>query len=123
MGNCANCIQIQFHHCAPFESACVSKPPCGDAPEWACNGKQANCEIDPGGSSIPCATKAGCIPAYCPVNADCPVDPVCHPVTAGLCTNECDAIPPDCAPGTYAENDGFCYTGFCIPQELCVIAL
>lgn len=125
MGGCADCVNLQFHHCAAFGGACGDGPaPCGSAPSWACAGEEAPCaNVDPGGSLSPCASVAGCVPAYCATDADCTTDPVCHPATAGSCTTECDAIPPPCPDGTYPESDGFCYTGFCVPQDLCVISL
>jgi hypothetical protein len=124
-GGCADCINIQFHHCAPLNSECAGKPPsCGQVPEWACSGGAAACaNVDPGGSKTPCATVAGCIPAYCPTNKDCTTDPVCHAATKDACITQCDAVPPPCPAGTYAESDGFCYTGYCIPENLCVIGL
>ena len=123
-GACADCTNIQFHHCVDKGSACGNPgPPCGQTPAWACSGGQANCAVDPSGSSTPCATVAGCIPAYCPTDVTCKTDPVCHPAKAGACVATCNAIPPPCPAGTYPETDGFCYTGSCIPENLCVIGL
>ncbi|MBK8258974.1 MAG: hypothetical protein IPK82_40730 [Polyangiaceae bacterium] len=116
-GGCADCINIQFHHC---EAAPNCKPAsCGFIPEWACNGKQPDCDIDPGGSTEPCATAAGCIPAYCNLNLDCTTDPICHPIGGNICTAFCESLPPPCPDGTTAETNGSCWTGMCIPAELC----
>jgi len=123
MGGCADCFEIHFNHCEPLNQACNNGPECGLVPEWACNGKEASCDIDPGASQTPCATEAGCVPAYCPTDFECNVDPICHPVKAGMCITECDAAPPNCPAGTYPESDGFCYTERCIPENLCVIGL
>lgn len=125
MGGCADCIDIQFHHCAPAADQCAGAPSkCGQTPDWACNGGQANCNIDPGGSKSPCATVAGCLPVYCSLNLEsCPGEPICHPATKGTCTTMCDSVPPPCPMGTYAESDGFCYTGYCVPENVCVIGL
>lgn len=117
-GGCADCINIQFHHCEDATSNC--KPAnCGSIPEWACNGKQPDCNIDPGGSSEPCATVAGCIPAYCNLNQMCEPNPVCHPIIAEICTAFCESVPPPCADGLTPEANGSCWTGLCIPGELC----
>jgi hypothetical protein len=120
VGGCADCINIQFHHCAPFQDACGGPQsiPCESAPGWACAGEPAPCG-DPGGSPVPCATAPGCVAAYCALDADCETDPVCTPVTAGSCTVACESEPPPCPGGTVAEGDGACYTGNCIPAELC----
>lgn len=117
-GGCADCVDIHFHHCAPVGMACI-KTPCGVAPPWACAGAEANCAIDPGGSTTPCHTVPGCTAGYCSLDTTCKTDPVCVPVTKGSCTALCDGIPPPCPAGTVAESDGFCYTGLCIPADVC----
>jgi hypothetical protein len=125
MGGCADCINIQFHHCAPYTEQCTGAPTiCGNTPGWACDGKQADCNIDPGGSTAPCATVPGCLPTYCSLTLEsCPGDPVCHPATKGTCLNQCNSPPPPCPNGTYPESDGLCYTGYCVPQDVCVTGL
>ncbi len=125
MGGCADCINIQFHHCASYADRCTGAPSvCGTTPGWACDGGKADCNIDPGGSAAPCATTEGCLPANCSLTLNsCTQDPVCHPATKGTCTTQCDAVPPPCPDGTYAESDGFCYTGYCVPMNVCVIGL
>lgn len=125
MGGCADCINLQFHHCAPWNESCAGGPPqvCGFVPEWACNGKEPSCNIDPGGSPEPCATEPGCVPAYCSLDADCTTDPVCHPVKPNMCIAACASLPPPCPDGTAPEANGGCWTGSCIPQELCVFDL
>lgn len=125
MGGCADCIDIQFHHCASYGERCTGAPSvCGATPDWACAGGQADCNIDPGGSKNPCSSVAGCLPAYCSLNLEnCPQEPECHPATKGTCSTLCDSVPPPCPDGTYAESDGFCYTGYCVPTNVCVIGL
>lgn len=120
---CADCKNIQFLHCAPWTDACAGGPPlpCGSSPEWACNGKEPFCE-DPGVSAEPCTALPGCVPAYCALDEDCTTDPVCHPVKPDMCLSLCDSVPPPCPDGTFAETDGFCWTGKCIPQDLCSFA-
>ncbi len=116
-GGCADCVDIQFHHCAPLADVCgPAGPACGQVPGWACSGGSATCG-DPGGSVTPCASVAGCVLAVCDPTQPCMES--CHPVTAGSCTSSCDAVPPPCPAGTIAESDGFCYTGFCIPADVC----
>ncbi len=117
MGGCADCFNMQFHHCEENNNVC--NPSCGIVPEWGCFGKQADCNINPGGSAELCTSVPGCTPAYCNLNQDCTTDPVCHPVFADMCVSLCNAIPPPCPNGTTAETNGSCYTGFCIEQQLC----
>jgi hypothetical protein len=119
VGGCADCIDIRFHHCAPLGDVCGTQPSCGIVPPWACTGGKAECGIDPGGSATPCHTVAGCTAAFCETDVTCKTDPVCHPVTAAMCTVLCDQPPPPCPMGTYPEGDGSCYTGSCIAFELC----
>ncbi|MEP7119793.1 MAG: hypothetical protein ABJE95_02740 [Byssovorax sp.] len=119
-GGCADCINIQFHHCIDKGSACgPSGPPCGQTPAWACSGGQAECAVDPGGSTTPCASVAGCIPAFCPTDVTCKTDPICEPAKATMCAATCGSIPHPCPAGTAPETDGSCYTGACIPDTLC----
>lgn len=119
-GTCSDCINVQFHHCAPNSPTCgVAPPSCGTTPQWACAGGKADCSINALGSVEPCHAKAGCTAAYCPVGAMCNVDPVCTPVTKGTCTALCDGLPPPCPPGTFAEANGSCYTGLCVPADVC----
>lgn len=123
-GGCADCINYQFHHCASWQAACAGDPPqdCGYAPEWACNGQEPSCETI-GGGVEPCSAQPGCVPAYCNEAADCPVAYQCHPVKSNMCNAICASAPPPCPPGTVAETDGFCLTGWCIEQKLCPSAL
>ncbi|MEZ4293339.1 MAG: hypothetical protein R3B70_00055 [Polyangiaceae bacterium] len=115
---CADCVSLQFHHCQAASPDCGATP-CGFVPEWACAGKEPNCQIDPGGSPTPCATVAGCIPEYCNLNVDCDVDPVCAPIQANICIALCESIPPPCPEGTVAKTNGSCWTGTCVPAEVC----
>lgn len=119
VGGCADCVDFRFHHCEGFATTCVADASCGFTPPWACQGGQADCAIDPGGSSTPCHSVAGCTAGWCPSNLACETDPVCTPVTKDACTSLCDAIPPPCPTGTTAQMDGFCYTGLCIAADLC----
>ncbi|MFO0755772.1 MAG: hypothetical protein U0359_04745 [Byssovorax sp.] len=124
VGGCADCVNYRFHHCAEFAEACgPSSAPCGQVPSWACQGGKADCAIPPEGSQTPCATRPGCIPAYCSTDVVCKTDPICKPIHKDICTSSCDAIPPPCPAGTSAENDGFCFTGLCIPIDYCAIPL
>lgn len=120
-GPCADCTSLAFHHCASHDEGCsADKPSCGVVPDWACAGGQAKCDIDPGGSPVPCATVAGCVAGYCNLDIDCTTDPVCVAVTAGICGPVlCDAIPPPCPEGTTNEIKDGCYTSLCVPGSLC----
>ena len=40
-------------------TVCQGAPSCGQTPDWACKGGKADCAIDPGGASVPCASRAG----------------------------------------------------------------
>ena len=115
-GGCADCSDIAFHHCAPVAACGASGPSCGFIPSWACGGNKLTCG-QPNGSITPCADVPGCVLATCDPMAGC--QPECHPVTGDSCTNDCDSVPPPCPPGTVAEADGFCYTGWCIPSDVC----
>lgn len=121
-GPCADCVSLQFHHCAPKADVCGDTPvPCGTVPDWACAGGQAQCgDVDPQSSPDLCGSVAGCIPGYCNLDIDCDTDPVCVPVTAGSCGPVlCDAIPPPCPDGTTNEIQNDCYTTLCIPSNIC----
>ncbi|MFO0591436.1 MAG: hypothetical protein U0441_28060 [Polyangiaceae bacterium] len=123
-GGCADCIDLQFDHCDDFENRCTGVPSqCGQTPDWACTGGQADCNIDPGGVT-PCDTVAGCLPAQCsPILESCPASVVCHPATKGTCLVNCKQTPPPCPAGTWPEATDGCYTGYCVPENVCVIGL
>lgn len=120
-GTCADCIHLQFHHCAPKEQGCGSQPPpCGFVPDWACAGGQAACDIDPGGSPEPCGTVAGCVAAECSLDYDCETSPVCVPVTKDICgPSLCNTNAPSCPAGTEPQVKDGCFTTFCVPTALC----
>lgn len=115
-GPCADCIDWQFHHCAPFEEVCDAPPPCGNATIWACSGGTPSCT----GQAGNCGADPGCAQATCSVESGpCPGDE-CHPVTAEICGPAlCNAIPPTCPGGTLPEHEADCYTGWCIPADVC----
>lgn len=113
-GECADCIDMQFYECLPASEVCSGAPLCGVPSKENCAGLPADCSDD-----------------YCPANIGCVVacetdasgmctNTACHPVTAGSCTSLCDGIPPPCPPEFTAEQDGSCYTGFCIPDQVCL---
>jgi hypothetical protein len=120
-GGCADCTELQFHHCTPKETGCGSDPvPCGVVPDWACAGSQAKCNIDPGGSLDACSMVAGCVGAECSPDLDCDLSPICVPVTKDICGPIlCNAIPPACPAGMTNEVVGGCFTSFCVPASLC----
>lgn len=123
-GGCADCINIDFDHCAPRSSVCDGqKPTCGLVPEWACNGGKADCNILPDGSPEPCHTVAGCIATYCSLDSPPCAGPTCAAATGGTCTALCDSVPPPCPEGMTAEANGGCYTGMCIDANLCPTGL
>ena len=111
-GPCADCVNWQFYACVPAASACApASPSCGQTPPWACSGGSAQC---PSGF---CQGTIGCVAATCPIGVGCIEQ--CHPVSAGMCSVTCLADPPECPPGTVPEADGLCYTGLCIPADVC----
>ncbi|MFO0619717.1 MAG: hypothetical protein U0414_44445 [Polyangiaceae bacterium] len=113
-GPCADCVNMQFYECQPAASVCSGAPlSCGVVSKENCAGLPATCE------SAYCPANAGCVQVCEPdANGQCMAGP-CHPVTAGSCTSVCDGIPPNCPPGFVPEQDGTCYTGFCIPDQVC----
>ncbi len=119
-GPCADCVNYQYHHCVSVQDGCLPEQPvvCGVIPSGACTGQAPSCG-PPGGSPTPCGAQPGCIEATCSPDVNCPPDVECHPVIGGMCSTECDSVPPTCPTGTTAESDGFCYTGYCIPVEVC----
>lgn len=121
MGGCADCVDYFFHHCDALDTACLPEEPgtCGFSPGWACAGGVPDCGA-PGGSPTPCGAYPGCVEATCSPDVNCPPDIQCRPVTGGTCQNQCDSVPPSCPEGTIAESDGFCYTGYCVPAEVCL---
>jgi hypothetical protein len=121
-GGCADCVNWGFHHCATLENGCLPEMPieCGVVPGWACSGGSAACEPASPLTKTPCATVPGCVASYCPVDVECETDPVCVPVDKDMCSEAlCDAVPPNCAPGTIPAVEAGCYTGGCILAGVC----
>jgi hypothetical protein len=115
-GACADCTDPQFYECVPA-SACEGGTSCGFVPSWFCEQEPAPC------SSIQaCSITPGCVLAEC-ATSDPNCQPECHAVTAGTCTAFCEIEPPPCPDDLIAEADGACYTGFCVPLNLCAIPL
>lgn len=112
-GPCADCIDMQFYECLPASEACTGAAMCGYPSKENCAGLPADCFDDY------CPANPGCTPA-CKTDAsgNCVTDE-CHAVTADTCTSFCDGIPPNCPPGYTAEQNGSCFTGFCIPGQVC----
>jgi hypothetical protein len=112
-GPCADCEHYQFHHCAPFETVCGQSPmACGVTFGEACFGKPATCP------NQYCGSNPGCVDA-CQVDSTGTCSPACRPVTVGSCTSVCNPPPPACPPGFVPEQDGTCFTGYCIPAGVC----
>jgi hypothetical protein len=122
-GVCADCVDFTFNRCAPAELWCAGtgRPGCGFVPAWACSGGQATCSDASGSSPTPCHGVAGCELTQPSQRLDCdpPCQPKCTPVTGGSCDTLCNSAPPKCDPGTVAQSDGSCWTGWCIPAEVC----
>lgn len=113
---CADCVDWEFWTCRPFADACEAAF-CSTASPWGCGMGEPDCSsASPtglGSCSIP-----GCVPAVAAEGFMEPVDR-CVAVTASSCTVACRAVMPSCPDGTTAEADGFCWTGRCIPSEVC----
>lgn len=122
-GGCADCLNYTYHHCATLENGCLPEVPveCGVVPGWACVGGAADCgSVVPWQTKIPCAQVPGCVPSYCPFDADCTTDPVCIPVHGEMCGPVfCESEPPPCPEGTVPGANGSCWSGGCIPEALC----
>jgi len=65
----------------------------------------------------PCGYDAGCVFARCAEGFGC--TDACHPVTGSMCRTTCDSEGPPCPEGETPEADGDCWTGFCIPSDVC----
>ena len=119
-GNCADCVNWQFHHCTTPEEACLPEMPtsCGVTPGWACTGGIPSC-ADPGGSPTPCGTVPGCVLGACNVDVDCDPPEYCVPVVGQQCVATCPQVPPECPAGMQPEVKGSCFTGDCITAALC----
>jgi hypothetical protein len=116
---CADCIDSAFHHCDDQAVACAGAPACGTVPDWACSGAPPLCPPIDGANTLACEATRGCVVAECSPDIDCNAVHKCSPVSAGSCVSSCNSIPPNCPIGTTAESDGSCWTGFCIPAEVC----
>ena len=120
-GPCADCINYQFHHCAPYAKGCaLNGPSCGRVLKEHCAGQVPSCGPVLG-SPGPCGQSPGCTLADCPVNIDCDPPPGCVPVTGGACTASCKSPPPACSPTMVPEANGNCWTGLCIMADVCAM--
>jgi hypothetical protein len=118
-GPCADCSNLEFHHCQAASEACDGMLTCGLVPEWACIGAPHVCPpITNPDDPYECEATAGCVVAKCSPDVNC-VETKCAPVNGSSCTALCDSLPPSCPAGTTAEADGSCWTGFCIPAAVC----
>ncbi|MEJ7733676.1 MAG: hypothetical protein WKG00_31335 [Polyangiaceae bacterium] len=115
---CADCSNLEFHHCDFRDDICDQAPACGTVPDWVCLGGPHVCPQVVGGDTYECEATPGCVVATCSPDVNCN-ETKCAAVGADSCTAMCDAIPPSCPAGTTAEADGSCYTGFCIPSAVC----
>lgn len=115
-GGCADCTDWQFWTCRDARDACDAAH-CSTPAPGECAGARPGCEgarvVGPRSCDIP-----GCVPA---VAADGFMDPVkpCVLVTRETCQALCFALPPSCPDGWSAEADGSCWTGRCIPIDVC----
>lgn len=111
-GPCADCTDPEFVFCGD-SVACSIGPSCGFVADFSCGGPAPKCD-----SSF-CETP-GCTRRTCSVGMGGPpcLDE-CVPVEADSCTAKCNAIPPECPPGYTAQADDFCWTGFCIEENVC----
>jgi hypothetical protein len=116
---CADCVNYEFHHCAPYAEGCAPDTPfCGFTVPEHCAGQLPACG-SPNGSPALCGQWPGCTYTECPVGELCDVGPHCTPVTPGACTVVCKSLPPECPPEMVAEADGDCWTGMCIMADVC----
>lgn len=113
---CADCTDWEFWSCETRVDGC-SGTLCGQTAAWECPELGPDC-----GSAVPTGLGScsvpGCVPAVAAEGFMDPVEP-CVAVTAASCTVACRAVMPNCPEGTTAEGDGSCWTGRCIPAEIC----
>lgn len=120
-GPCADCVDYAFHHCGDVATVCGPGDNCWVTSTWGCGGAPPQCpDIGGPGGEFACKSTPGCVVASCSPDVNCN-ELVCRPVVAGSCTALCNAIPPSCPPGTVAEADGSCWTGYCIPADVCPV--
>lgn len=110
-GPCADCVNWEFLDCLPREIACNGDFECGFAGEYVCKGAVPNCLGF-------CDGTMGCEPALCPPNG--PPCNGCASIVPGVCTAQCAMPPPPCPPGFVPASDGFCWTGQCIEEGICL---
>jgi hypothetical protein len=117
-GFCADCADVQFVGCHDAGRACAGGVECAFVPDWACDGGTPTCREPQWSNDInPCGFDAGCVLAECAEGWTCA--DACHPVSESMCRTACDSIGPACPDGETAEADGDCWTGFCIPSDVC----
>lgn len=118
-GICADCYNPTFTACLETELACYGfAEVCGWIGEGECP------DETPPDPAPDHACLDGEVPAILSSDRDCDGDGgdcllECHAVTGDTCTVRCRSLPPPCPAGWYAEGDGFCYTGYCIPDSVC----
>ncbi len=117
IGACADCTRIAMYRCAPIAEACEADI-CGTVDPAHCAGSAATCEGAVPTTGNRCS-EPGCTVAFEPGCLEgCEVE--CVPVTAEICTEECDGVQPDCPDDSVPERDGFCFTGRCIAASACI---
>lgn len=116
LARCADCTDPAFFVCAGEVEVCgPGADPCGAAPSC---GAPLDCSEATPNLGLGSCSIAGCVPAVESACLEgCWVS--CRPVTAGSCEALCDIVEPPCPDGMVAEATGGCYSGFCIPGEVC----
>ena len=115
-GACADCVDWQYIGCKTQSEACNGGLPCGTPDKAVCESVPHQCDQGP------CEFQLGCEVFKCSLDgAPCPDQ--CLEVSAGICDAMCDSTPPNCPEGTTAASDGFCWTGLCVPFEVCAMGL
>ena len=90
--------------------------PCGAPDRFVCEGTPHEC----GGG--PCHFQLGCETFVCALDGP-PCPDLCQEVYPGICEASCNAPSPSCPDGYTAASDGSCWTGLCVPFEVCAIGL
>ena len=116
-GACGDCVDYRFVRCAPADEACMGALACGTPDRFVCDGTPHSCD-----SSGPCHFQLGCETFVCALDGP-PCPDQCLEIYAGICEASCNALPPSCPDGYAPASDGFCWTGYCVPFEVCAIPL
>jgi hypothetical protein len=103
--------ETDFLGCFPTDTAADSTVACHGADAWECS-RSAACTAIHSSSVCPAGS------AECPQPFELCVPEGTHP---GSCTGAvtCDGLPPACPATTTPGISGGCYTGACIPRDLC----